>query len=315
MLAIRPGTLAPDRKLTAIQTDPIPVTLYEAENERDEAHWIAGKIRSFLGGSDLTSAGQAAVDLEPHTLSYRDIAVLVRTEAQAHWLHDRLQQEGIPCATARPLSLVEDPLVLALLETARRLPDGQSVWQRLQTAAQTLQTDPTENQQPAKSRSRRTPRQQNSARLSPLLGVLLPLAENCGTDWKRFETELALMTETDLMDPRSEQVAILTLHAAKGLEFEIVFIAGCEDGLIPFRLPGHSTPDNPEEERRLFFVGLTRAKRYLFLSWAHVRTLQGKRRRQNPSPFLADLPDELVERHRSSRFDRSWPEAYQPTLF
>jgi DNA helicase II / ATP-dependent DNA helicase PcrA len=92
------------------------------------------------------------------------------------------------------------------------------------------------------------------------------------------------ITGIDLM---AQRVKLLTLHAAKGLEFPYVFMAGCETGLVPLHLEDREEAD-PEEERRLFYVGLTRASRQVFLTRARSRTLWGRRRRPQLSP-LAEL--------------------------
>jgi DNA helicase II / ATP-dependent DNA helicase PcrA len=89
------------------------------------------------------------------------------------------------------------------------------------------------------------------------------------------------------LDLEAQRVKLLTLHAAKGLEFPYVFIAGCESGLIPLEPEGRD-PSDPEEERRLFYVGLTRAQRQVFLTRARSRTLWGRRRRTRVSP-LAEI--------------------------
>src|SRR5439155_15223212 len=91
--------------------------------------------------------------------------------------------------------------------------------------------------------------------------LLTPLAVRCGDDLDRFLGELSTGAEVDAWDPRADRVALLTLHAAKGLEFPVVFLVGCEDGLLPLRFPGAGgSDDEVAEERRLFFVGLTRAQ-------------------------------------------------------
>jgi DNA helicase-2/ATP-dependent DNA helicase PcrA len=86
------------------------------------------------------------------------------------------------------------------------------------------------------------------------------------------------------IDLQAQRVKLLTLHAAKGLEFPYVFIAGCEDGLLPLAIEGRE-PADPEEERRLFYVGLTRAQRQVFLTRAQSRTLWGRRRHTRLSPL------------------------------
>lgn len=90
-----------------------------------------------------------------------------------------------------------------------------------------------------------------------------------------------------------EKVALLTLHASKGLEFPLVILTGCEDGLLPLRLPGMESPDI-EEERRLLYVGMTRAKQTLLLTSARRRTLFGRTMENGPCPFLAGLPSDAI---------------------
>ena len=101
----------------------------------------------------------------------------------------------------------------------------------------------------------------------------------------------------DTWDPRADRISLLTLHAAKGLEFPVVFIAGCEDGLLPLRWSRREagTVDDPEE-RRLFFVGLTRAQDRLFVSHAARRYRHGSEREMSPSPFLDAIDPGLLER-------------------
>ena len=113
-----------------------------------------------------------------------------------------------------------------------------------------------------------------------------------------FEAENATGRELDRWDPRAERVSLMTLHAAKGLEFPVVFIVGCEDGLLPLRWGGSEGAD-PDEERRLLFVGITRARSRLFLSFARRRVVRGRLRESAPSPFLADVEETLLKRSRT----------------
>ena len=85
---------------------------------------------------------------------------------------------------------------------------------------------------------------------------------------------------------------MLTLHGAKGLEFDVVFLAGCERGLLPLRLAGPLTADDTAEERRLLFVGMTRARERLLLSGAARRTRHGAEEPAGRSPFLAAIHPE-----------------------
>jgi DNA helicase II / ATP-dependent DNA helicase PcrA len=121
------------------------------------------------------------------------------------------------------------------------------------------------------------------------------LAEPFGRNHQAFAAALALQHDTDLYQPGVEKVAVMTLHAAKGLEFPIVFVAGCEQGLIPFQRPGRQTLDM-EEERRLFYVAMTRAKAHLLLTWARKRTLYGQTKTTQLSPFVTHIEKRLTTR-------------------
>src|SRR6202042_255657 len=126
--------------------------------------------------------------------------------------------------------------------------------------------------------------------------VLAPLPRRCGDDAERFRTEISLGAETDALDPRAEAVTLLTLHAAKGLEFDVVFLAGCERGLLPLRLPGSGplTPAEAAEERRLLFVGMPRARGMLTLTCAARRPRHGSAQPAGRSPFLAAIDPALL---------------------
>jgi DNA helicase-2/ATP-dependent DNA helicase PcrA len=103
--------------------------------------------------------------------------------------------------------------------------------------------------------------------------------------------EAKLLTSADFFDPRANAVTLATMHTAKGLEFRVVFMAGLEDGLVPFTTT--KSDADIEEERRLFYVGMTRAKEELFLLHVRSRFLYGQRLSPSPSPFLGEIPDEI----------------------
>jgi DNA helicase II / ATP-dependent DNA helicase PcrA len=142
---------------------------------------------------------------------------------------------------------------------------------------------------------------------------LRELAGPFGGDTAGFAASLALQKDTDLYRPDVQQVAVMTLHAAKGLEFPVVFIAGCEDNVLPLHRPGNSVVDI-DEERRLFYVGLTRARQELFLTWSRKRTLYGQTRQQHLSPFVADI-EESLKSHRASQAKPQKPSQEQLSLF
>jgi DNA helicase-2/ATP-dependent DNA helicase PcrA len=111
----------------------------------------------------------------------------------------------------------------------------------------------------------------------------------------QFLESVALVSDADTIDPAAGVVTLMTLHAAKGLEFSAVVLVGLEENLLPLLRAGDNDADL-EEERRLCFVGMTRAKRRLFLTRAAVRTRRGARTRTIQSRFLGELPSEAVVR-------------------
>ena len=111
----------------------------------------------------------------------------------------------------------------------------------------------------------------------------------------KISEEAALMSDQDEIKEKENVVRLMTVHAAKGLEFEKVFITGLEQGLFPHDRLGEKREDQ-EEERRLFYVALTRAEEKLYLSYAASRTIFGKRQYNVPSEFITDIPEDLIEK-------------------
>lgn len=123
---------------------------------------------------------------------------------------------------------------------------------------------------------------------------ILDMAGAFGEQTDGFIEAACLKRDTDLFDPRSQKVAIMTLHAAKGLEFPVVFIAGCENGLIPLA-PRGSKPVDMDEERRLFYVAMTRAKETLYLTFSRKRRIYGAVETREISPFVSDIEKQLLQ--------------------
>jgi DNA helicase-2/ATP-dependent DNA helicase PcrA len=109
-----------------------------------------------------------------------------------------------------------------------------------------------------------------------------------------FLTEVSLVAAADDLDDSSGTVSLMTLHTAKGLEYDAVFLTGIEEDLLPHRMSA-SEPGGPAEERRLFYVGITRAKKRLFLSLAMTRAQYGETAVAMPSRYLQEIPAELIE--------------------
>jgi DNA helicase-2/ATP-dependent DNA helicase PcrA len=111
----------------------------------------------------------------------------------------------------------------------------------------------------------------------------------------RFLEEVALIADTDSLDEGADAVRLMTVHSSKGLEFPVVFLIGLEEGIFPHSRSTLS-PAELEEERRLMYVGLTRAKEKAYLLHAEMRTLFGGMQVNPPSRFLSEIPTELVEK-------------------
>jgi DNA helicase-2/ATP-dependent DNA helicase PcrA len=124
--------------------------------------------------------------------------------------------------------------------------------------------------------------------------MLTEISEQYDGDEEALLQNILLGTGIDTWKPKTEAVNLMTLHASKGLEFSCVFITGCEENLVPYSLFEKRTTD-PEEERRLLYVGMTRAKNYLFLTHARKRFLMGKELIQTKSHFLDEIEKELLE--------------------
>ena len=120
-------------------------------------------------------------------------------------------------------------------------------------------------------------------------------------DLSNFLEEISLMTDIDNYDADADTCVMMTLHSAKGLEFPVVFITGMEDGLFPSMAAISSGPDELDEERRLAYVGITRAKRKLYLTKTKTRMLFGSTTYSKESRFVSEIPAKLVDRTGESR--------------
>ena len=257
---------APETRVAAGRL-PVPadalIGFHEVPDERAEGAWIAREIERLLGGASFHALDTGRAGAHGHDgLGLSDIAVLYRTDAQAEPLGQALARAGLPFQKSSH----------DLLERRTGVPE---IVREMRLAGPAAAVD-----------------------VRSAGEVLAPLARRCGDDLDRFLTEISLGAETDALDPRADAVTLLTLHAAKGLEFEVVFLAGCEKDLLPLWMPGRgpTTAQEAAEERRLLFVGITRARTRLFLTCARHRTRRGSARDTGPSPFLAAIDPALLDR-------------------
>ncbi len=311
------GTLLPVHpRLKALQGRGCDLELVEAPDARHEASLIAARIGKLIGGTSLTLMDAAAGP----SLAPGDVAVLVRFRALIPPLKAALELAGLPCSAPEAEVFWEEPRVAAILRVAERLfglpapdkadrPDGQET-----SEADSLeQGEPLDADLPEflllqgprvlPAALRETPPFDRFFWDGPAFRDLCHAFDEHGgwvglLDWVRLETGFASIRQT------AQKVRILTLHAAKGLEFEAVFLPALERGILPFSGFGNGAaelpPETLAEERRLLYVGMTRAKSRLCLSFARARQLYGKTLHQEPSPLvdelLAKLPAGLLRR-------------------
>ena len=135
--------------------------------------------------------------------------------------------------------------------------------------------------------------------------------ENTGL--KDFLEQVALVADIDTVDPNADRVFLMTLHSAKGLEFDHVYMVGMDDGLFPsYRSIVDDDQDEIEEERRLCYVGITRAKRELLLTSARSRVVNGETRYNKPSRFVEEIPENVLIRNDESyggSYENAWKKA------
>ncbi|MBI4517135.1 MAG: UvrD-helicase domain-containing protein [Deltaproteobacteria bacterium] len=137
-------------------------------------------------------------------------------------------------------------------------------------------------------------------------------AQSTETGLTAFLEQMALVTDLDGFNAAPDRVTLMTLHNSKGLEFPVVFIIGAEEGLFPHERSLES-PDAIEEERRLCYVGMTRARRCLYLLHASERHLFGRTHHNSPSRFLTEIPARLLEQRSERRSEFAAP-GDEPTI-
>ncbi|MFD2251696.1 uncharacterized protein (TIGR00375 family) [Pseudochelatococcus lubricantis] len=258
-----------------------PIALHVAATEAAEAEFVAATIEDLLGGHDMLAAnrgGRAGAADRP--LGFADCAVLYRTDAQAAALRAAFDRAGIPFRKSSPAPIQDHPGVVAILEALEDVAAGPDLSARIAAAAETA----------------RKQGKADAPALAEARGWLAALAASDAVagDAGRLAEEIALSTEADFRDARADRVSLLTMHAAKGLEFAVVFVIGMEAGLVPFSWGPEDDEVTEAEERRLFYVAMTRARDRLFLTRAAERFWRGETRLRAPSPFLGAIDAALT---------------------
>jgi len=288
----------------------VAVHVQSCATAKSEAEFVARTIERLMGGVRFFSIDSEITDGsdEGGERSFSDFGVLFRVSRMAPFLTKAFNDHGIPYQLMgeepfyrqEPIRPIVDALRLSITK-----PLDKALFQRLQdnhveglseAAVAKIQrkiTGSTVEEAIVTIVEAFFPHTFSEHRNS--LDRLLSLARGYGSQVSSFLCFLQLGSPADTYMKESEQVALMTMHAAKGLEFSYVFIIGCEDGLVPYTLFAKERPDL-DEEKRLLYVGMTRAKKGLFLSHAHSRNLFGMNLNLPVSPFVLEIKDELINR-------------------
>ena len=249
------------------------ITIHKAPSDKAEAEFIASTIENLIGGHSFFSIDSQRSTGDDTDYSFSDFAILYRTSSQLPPIIEALKRTGMPFVKLSNDLLCEQKPVMELLNS---LNDESPVYEQIENGD--FEID------------------------DYIIQYLLNIAEN-SKDKNEFIHQVSLLTEADALDKRADRITLMTLHASKGLEFKCVFIAGLEDGILP--LYRAEEDKEIEEERRLLYVGMTRAKERLFLSHAEKRFWLGTPKNLPVSAFLTKIQDDLLK---LSKFNKEYKE-------
>ncbi len=276
-----------DKELLAVKRDGPMIVVASVSDEEAEGEFIVHEIESRLGGlSHYRLQNQINEKDYPNpSYCFSDFAVIFRTNSQAGAVEEKLSEFGIPCRVVGRASTGSGAKMYNMAISLRQF--SSSIEGRCQLF---------EIKAPEFLEYFARDCQINSDKIKDFKNHIKLIFGNAWSDAMAGDivNELNLLSPSDDFDPRAEAVTLMTLHMAKGLEFKVVFISGVEDGLIPYR-KGNGLEDL-EEERRLFYVGMTRAKDELFLIYKRTGFIYGKKTTRLPSPFLSDIPEAHIQR-------------------
>ncbi len=313
---IEKNILRSEKGLWTENEEGLPATIFEAQNEIDEAGFILGEISALK-----------------HIGRYNDFVILYRTNAQSRIFEEVLMQKNIPYRLIGALRFYERKEIkdiLAFLKLILNIDDKVSLKRIINVPPRGIGA----KTQIPNDKFQINPKIQNFNQMMEEFRIVvkdikLPelidiVVQKTGyKDWildgteegemryenieelksvaqradslEEFLENVTLVSDIDNYDRQADAITLMTLHNAKGLEFPIVFMVGMEEGLFP-----HSRsmmePAELEEERRLCYVGMTRAQKRLYLTYAAARMIYGATSANSPSRFLADIPPELTER-------------------
>jgi DNA helicase-2/ATP-dependent DNA helicase PcrA len=286
------------------------IRIQEMESDRSEADWIAATIEGLLGGvrSFSIDSGITDGDAAEENVSFSDFAVLCRASFMFDELVQAFRNHAVPYQVvgSEPVFRQEPyhTAVRLLKKAYYRMPDP--------AVSPEVAVDVREMIEKGDAVS-------DVVKFIMLvhgageeeLARIVSFAERFKAGYREFFGAISLRQGFDDWDGRAEAVSLMTLHASKGLEFNTVFIPGCEKGMMPFELFGGKNDADLAEEERLFYVGVTRTIKNLYLTHAKRRTVRGRVLVQERSPFLDRLERTLLVQ---GKREGKKPKAHDPQL-
>ncbi len=282
----------------------VKIKIAPQSTDKSEAEYIARKIEQLSGGLRFFSMDSQVTQGEgdENIESLSDFAILCRTKAQMKAIQKALLDHTIPYQVIAEDEFFKHPytkMVKNILEQEQNS-GNKFIKKKLQKNLQSEKL----TQLFKKIQSTNNVHDKLEYIIAELdnkdngheevINKLRELGKRFNASPEKFLEYLSLGKEQDIFEPQAEKVTVMTLHASKGLEFKCVFIAGCENGLIPYSLYKNQETDR-EEEQRLLYVGMTRAQEYLYLTHARKRFLMGQEKEMQRSPFLNRIERELTE--------------------
>lgn len=284
-----------------------PIYLMQAPDHRAEARFVVQKIEELIGGIRMESSLE-----DQGMFGFSDIVILYRLHHLSLPFSEMLNESGIPYQVVGSksddfdsvsgylvpfLKMVLNPNDDLSFRTVIPLMDQRlGSKERFLSLLQQFHKDCTSLSlgELIKNIFQELKLKEGTS-LSEWLTLTEPLQEGPASEQiPQFLETVLLLKEGETYDPKAEAVTLMTVHAAKGLEFPVVFMVGLEAGIFPCSEFGEE-PADLEEERRLFYVGMTRAKKILYFSSAKERFLFGTRHKNSPSLFISEIPPEKIE--------------------
>ncbi|MFN2267679.1 MAG: UvrD-helicase domain-containing protein [Desulfonatronovibrio sp.] len=284
-----------DIKLEARKDLTGKIYFFQAVNSSQESHWIGDKIKMLLGG---TSHWQQDNAPEDQLLAPEDIAVLVRFKGLIPLLEKEFERRGIPVSVPENQPYFKDKRIELILKAVAQvmgiISDEDKVFdcpERILTGGPKSLSAYLEDMPPFDRIFWQSKTFKTLEREYQRLG-----------GWAGLINHIKLESELDQVELRARKVSIMTMHAAKGLEFDTVFLPCLEDGIVPFagadmllgQIDAAEKKNDLSEEKRILYVALTRAKKNLYLSMAASRKIYGRQVNLKISRFFKDMPFEGV---------------------